>query len=583
MKPRIASPTIVEESPVQEIVFVARLERRHPGAGYSEPAWTGHRILVVRRGRMRLETAGRIYEVGPGTVVWLHGHEVARGNVVEAPWCGYSILFDAPRLPPPEYEARIRSQPEARLFPLCEALWKAWLDSSAAPVVRLCRVQALCLRLLADLTTPGQRASRVGSETALWWLIENELRKDPGRSLDFGTVAGLTRSSLPTITRSCRHAVGLPPSKRLKQLRMSLARSLVWNGRLNFTQIAERVGYARLHEFSRDYRKQFGASPSVDREKFFECHRNQVGGRDESDLRQPSPKAETQRPENLHSDWPRRVAASPVKKILFAARFHLRRLHDPHIEPTFPGHHIQLTKRGRVQIATCGREHEVGPGGVLWFHEDEEFSARLRAGPWVFYNVSFVAPSLPPPGFEARYQARRVRSIVPRFEALHRTWLNLSWPPLERTLRVHAALLEVLAEMTGAAHKGIQVDQEAALWWHVEDASRKNLHRSISLRQMCQLVNRSPKTIARSCKRAVGMSPKQRVKLIRLQMARGLIFMSKLSFKEIATRVGYAREQELSRDYRHKWGVTPTEDRKRFPKTYRRVFRLPYTTEVGRA
>jgi transcriptional regulator GlxA family with amidase domain len=111
---------------------------------------------------------------------------------------------------------------------------------------------------------------------------------------------------------------------------------------------------------------------------------------------------------------------------------------------------------------------------------------------------------------------------------------------------------------------------------------RKNLHRPVSLRLMSQLVKRSPTTITRACRRAVGTSPRKRVKEMRLQMARGLIWMSRLSFKEIAFRVGYARVQELSRDYHKKFGLTPTRDRKEFPTTYKRVFGLPYTTGSGR-
>ena len=93
---------------------------------------------------------------------------------------------------------------------------------------------------------------------------------------------------------------------------------------------------------------------------------------------------------------------------------------------------------------------------------------------------------------------------------------------------------------------------------------------------MGQWVGRSPATVMRACHRAVGVPPLERVRKIRLNMARGLVWMSPLSMSEIAYRLGYSRVQELSRDYRHLWQVTPTEDRKRFPRVYQRVFGMPF-------
>jgi transcriptional regulator GlxA family with amidase domain len=62
--------------------------------------------------------------------------------------------------------------------------------------------------------------------------------------------------------------------KRVKQIRLSMAWGLVMFSDLKMTDIAQRVGYGRLHEFSRDYRRQFGRSPLHDRI----AERSTVGG-----------------------------------------------------------------------------------------------------------------------------------------------------------------------------------------------------------------------------------------------------------------------------------------------------------------
>lgn len=75
------------------------------------------------------------------------------------------------------------------------------------------------------------------------------------------------KKSVATIARSSQAAVGLPPMKRLKQIRMSLARGLVIRSDLLFKQVAAQVGYERVHEFSRDYRLAFGMSPRRHRQQ----------------------------------------------------------------------------------------------------------------------------------------------------------------------------------------------------------------------------------------------------------------------------------------------------------------------------
>jgi AraC-like DNA-binding protein len=77
----------------------------------------------------------------------------------------------------------------------------------------------------------------------------------------------------------------------------------------------------------------------------------------------------------------------------------------------------------------------------------------------------------------------------------------------------------------------------------------------------------------------VGVSPLKRVKQLRMSMARRLVWMSKLTFTEIADRIGYPRVHEFSRDYHKYFGVTPTDDREKFPRIYRREFLLPFTSD----
>ncbi len=275
---------------------------------------------------------------------------------------------------------------------------------------------------------------------------------------------------------------------------------------------------------------------------------------------------------------PNPVDASPIQRVIFLNRLEMTKMGYTFSEPSFPGHHIQVNESGWLHVETSGRTFEVGPGGLMWLHNDEEFAYRVVKAPRVFYVLNFLAPSLPPPPFEARCVALPRAHIVSRFQSLLRVWRDTTMPPLLRLFRVQSLLLQALAEVTTHIERTVPLHQEVALWWRIEKEIRSNWSRSVSVLWMSQLVQRSPATVTRACRRATGKAPLERVRQIRTQMARGLVWMSTLSMSEIAFQLGYRRVQDLSRDYHHVWRVTPTEDRKRFPEIYQRVFGMPYTS-----
>lgn len=99
------------------------------------------------------------------------------------------------------------------------------------------------------------------------------------------------------------------------------------------------------------------------------------------------------------------------------------------------------------------------------------------------------------------------------------------------------------------------------LWWEVEAWARQRIDRPVTLDDLCSHSGRSPNTLARACREAVGLATMKRLKQIRLSLARGLVLYSDLNMTEIAARIGYARVHEFSRDYRKTYGRPPTAER----------------------
>lgn len=261
---QLSSPPPIDASPVQEIRLALRFERRVAGWRFDATSLPGHLLHYSDTGRVQQECNGREYELRPGSVMWYHDDELVRGTVVRSPWIVYSINFIAPDLPPPPFESRLIHGCTALRRDFREVI-DLWHDLRQPPLVRKLRAHAALARILAALALPEQQPFHMNPQTRLWWELETELRKDLRQPVSLRRMTELSHASPATIARACRLAVGLTPARRLKHVRLNLARGLVLRSQLPMKEIAERVGYSRVHEFSRDYRKHFGHPPTADR------------------------------------------------------------------------------------------------------------------------------------------------------------------------------------------------------------------------------------------------------------------------------------------------------------------------------
>lgn len=249
---------------------------------------------------------------------------------------------------------------------------------------------------------------------------------------------------------------------------------------------------------------------------------------------------------------------SPIESIRLVERFDRPQPNFVYQATSLPGHLIHLVVAGRVEQTCNGRRQVLEPGTVVWYHEDEWVQGRVLAPPWIYYSVNFHASTLAPPDFDARLQSHR-QDLAPGFAALHAAWQHP--PGRERDYLCHARLLDLLAVLQPAGPVNATSAATSRLWWDAEVWARQRINRPVSLTELCAQFHRSPNTLTRACREAVGRTPMQRLKQIRLSLARGLVLFSELTMTEIAQRVGYARVHEFSRDYRRAHGRPPTADR----------------------
>lgn len=255
-------PEPVSESPIEEVRLVERY-RRVSGHAFSTASPPDHLLHLVISGRVRQECDGRSYVLGPGDAIWYHDDEHVAGQVLEGPWEFYSVNFTAPTLPPPGEDRRLMSGVPVQAASGFERLLTAW--RGAVGIERTLRVHAALADLVACVLPQPGAVGLIDAQVRLWWWLEARVRRDLAHPLSLSDLAALAKVSPATLARVCRRATGMSPLRRLKELRLGHARGLVQRSRLAITTIADRVGYGRVHEFSRDYRRAYGMSPSSDR------------------------------------------------------------------------------------------------------------------------------------------------------------------------------------------------------------------------------------------------------------------------------------------------------------------------------
>ena len=105
------------------------------------------------------------------------------------------------------------------------------------------------------------QAPTIDNETEAWSHLEQMLRRQQLFRPSLKQCVDISGLSSATLNRYCRSLHACSPLKRMQFIRMQHARSLLRLSTMSISQIADYLGYPRLHEFSRECKQQLGASP----------------------------------------------------------------------------------------------------------------------------------------------------------------------------------------------------------------------------------------------------------------------------------------------------------------------------------
>ena len=235
-------------------------------------------FCVVAQGRKRIFLGEQEFYYDPATYLIASMNVPVTGQVIEAPCLGCTLALDPAKLTallldmPPTAAGNNTSTTALEvnaldgdlLDPLLRLL--RLLDRPRdipvlAPLVEreilyrlLCGPRGETLRQLAR---PDSRLSQVSR------AIE-AIRRHYDQPLRIGELARLTHMSVTSFHRHFRAVTAMSPLQFQKQIRLQEARRMLLSQNVDAARVGFDVGYESASQFSREYRRLFGAPPRRD-------------------------------------------------------------------------------------------------------------------------------------------------------------------------------------------------------------------------------------------------------------------------------------------------------------------------------
>jgi AraC-like DNA-binding protein len=257
---------------------------RHDHPAAPESSMSGMVLAVIAQGVKRLALGDHVYDYGAGQYLIASVDLPVTGHFVEAspgrPALGFGMTLE------PAAVAELLLQAGPGDLPRSGGTARPGIAVSDAPAELLDAI----VRLLRLLDSPRDRRTLAPlvKREILWRLITGEqgeavrqlgladsslshitravrwIRENYTRPFRVEEVAQLSGMSVSAFHRNFQAVTAMTPIQFQKHIRLQAARLLLANSPHDVTGAGSRVGYDSPSQFSREYRRQFGAPPSRD-------------------------------------------------------------------------------------------------------------------------------------------------------------------------------------------------------------------------------------------------------------------------------------------------------------------------------
>ncbi|QJD90388.1 AraC family transcriptional regulator [Duganella dendranthematis] len=275
--------TLDEQRVATAIPFLSLLRSSHPtpvSKGVLKPS-----CCVILQGHKRVHLSDEVLNYGPGEYLVVSVDMPASGHIISAtadkPYLLLNIELDPQEIAAIVLEAKITidsEQPERGAFigqtddALQESLYQLVRLLQAPPAEAAFLAVGLKREIIYRMLN-GPYGRQLyqnvvldqqdrGISKAIAWLKDHY-----DQPIKVEELAQATNMSVSSLHHRFKAVTNIGPMQYQKQLRLQRARSLLLNGEVDATTAAYKVGYESASQFSREYRRLFGAPPMQDIKK----------------------------------------------------------------------------------------------------------------------------------------------------------------------------------------------------------------------------------------------------------------------------------------------------------------------------
>ncbi len=122
-------------------------------------------------------------------------------------------------------------------------------------------VEQLLISMVRGNDIPRQTIGKTGRQDATLRLMLGYMENKLSENVTLDMLAQYAGISKSAVSQIFREAFGCGAGKYFIRLKIDMAKKLILEGNLNFTQIASHLGYSGIHYFSRQFKQITGMSP----------------------------------------------------------------------------------------------------------------------------------------------------------------------------------------------------------------------------------------------------------------------------------------------------------------------------------
>ncbi|PCJ56788.1 MAG: hypothetical protein COA79_17700 [Planctomycetota bacterium] len=243
---------------IDNIVFFATIDIKsnHYTRCTSAP---GHLVHLILKGNYQLSISGKRYTAQQGDILYYYETEEVIWEKNLVPVSFYSLAFFSSQLMPLPSNYRVfKSNRKMRTaFENMNTIFHQEQKKSSA--IAFYGQTSNLISEIIDFTQPKVSQDK---EINVWLQLEPLIRKKKYFKCDLNFLCDITHVSQATLARACHAAFKIPPMQRIREIRMENAKGLLLYTHMSISEISYEMGYSRVHEFSREFRKYFSSSPS---------------------------------------------------------------------------------------------------------------------------------------------------------------------------------------------------------------------------------------------------------------------------------------------------------------------------------